>query len=252
VDGAGNVFFTDQPNDKIWKYDVEGRLSLFMDETGRSNGMYFDARGNLITCADERGELWSIDRHKKVKVLLKDYRGHRLNGPNDLWISPSGNIYLTDPYYQRDYWTRKNPDPALGGEKLYCLTHNGHTLIRVDDQTVKPNGIIGTPDGRQLYVADMGQGKTFRYDILPDGRLTNKQLFCPAASDGMTIDDQGNIYLTGKGVDVYNRKGEKIEHIDVPESWTGNVCFYGKQRDTLFITASKSVYLLPMRVHGVR
>jgi gluconolactonase len=251
ADKQGNVFFTDQPNNKIWKYDLNGKLSVFMEKAGRSNGMYFDAQGNLISCADENGQLWSISKTGRVKVLVKDYQGHRLNGPNDCWVSPAGDIYITDPYYQRDYWTRKNPDPALGGRKLYCLPHNKKQLIRVDDETEQPNGIVGTPDGKYLYVADMGKGKTFRYEINTGGTLKNKQLFVNEASDGMTIDNRGNVYLTGNGVMVYNAEGKKIAQINIPEKWTANVCFGGKDKNVLFITASKSIYALRMLVKGV-
>jgi gluconolactonase len=251
TDKAGNIFFTDQPNDNIWKYDINGKLSLFMHGAKRSNGMYFDAKGNLISCADEHGELISISPDKKITVLIKDYNGHILNGPNDLWIDAKGGIYITDPYYQRDYWTRTKPDEGLGGEKLYYVPPHKKQLIKVDSTVKKPNGIIGTPDGKYLYVADMGVWKTYRYDINKDGSLTNKTLFTNEASDGMTIDDHGNIYLTNNGVTVYNSKGEKIEHIDVPEKWTGNICFGGKDRSMLFITASKSVYTIQTIVKGV-
>jgi len=251
VDKAGNIFFTDQPNNKIWEYDIDGKLSVFMENTGRSNGMYFDANGNLISCADEHDQLWSIDPKKNVTVLVKDYQGHLLNGPNDLWIDPHGGIYLTDPYFQRDYWTRKSPDPALGGEKVYYLAHNKKELVLADSATKKPNGIIGTPDGKYLYVADMGPWKTYRYDINKDGTLSNKQLFANEASDGMTIDERGNIYFTNNGVSVYDPQGKKIAHIAIPEKWTGNICFGGRDKKMLFITASKSIYTLRMSVKGV-
>ena len=108
VDKSGNVYFTDQPNNKIWEYNTAGKLSVFMDSAGRSNGMYFNSNGNLVACADEKDQLWSIDAHKQIKVLLNDFHGRLFNGPNDLWIDKKGNIYFTDPYYQRDYWVRKN------------------------------------------------------------------------------------------------------------------------------------------------
>jgi len=146
----GNIFFTDQPNDKIWEYDVNGKLSVFMDKTGRANGLYFDAKGNIISCSDEHDELWLIDMKRKVTVLAQDYHSHQLNGPNDLWIDKQGGIYITDPYFQRDYWTRKNPDSALGGEFVYYLSPQKKQLIRVDSTTGKPNGIVGTPDGKYL------------------------------------------------------------------------------------------------------
>jgi gluconolactonase len=251
TDKAGNIFFTDQPNDNIWKYDVNGKLSLFMHGAKRSNGMYFDAKGNLISCADEQNELISISPDKKITVILKDYDGQILNGPNDLWIDAKGGIYITDPYYQRDYWTRTKSDESLGGEKIYYLPPHKKQLIKVDTTVKKPNGIVGTPDGKYLYVADMGVWKTYRYDINKDGSLTNKTLFANEASDGMTIDNLGNIYLTNNGVTIYNSKGEKIEHIDVPEKWTGNICFGGKDKSMLFITASKSVYTIQTIVKGV-
>ena len=252
VDKAGNVFFTDQPNDKIWKYGTDGKLSVFLEKSGRANGLYFDAQGNLLACADEKNQLWSIAPDGKVTVLLKDVQGHTLNGPNDLWLHPTkGDIYFTDPYYQRDYWTRTKPDEKLGGQKLYLLPKGQTQAVVVDDQLQQPNGIIGTPDGRQLYVADIKANKTYRYQIGTDGKLSNRQLFVEQGSDGMTIDSEGNVYLTGKGVTVYNAAGQQIQHIDVPADWTGNVCFGGKDRKMLFITASEAVYVLPMRVHGV-
>ena len=251
TDKDGNIFFTDQPNNNIWKYDINGKLSLFMHGTKRSNGMYFDAKGNLISCADENDELVSISPSKNITVLIKEYNGHKLNGPNDVWIDPHGGMYITDPYFQRDYWTRKHADSSLGGEYVYYLLPNKNQLIKVDSTTKKPNGIVGTPDGKFLYVADMGDWKTYRYTINKDGTLSNKTLFANEASDGMTIDYVGNIYLTGKGVDVFNTTGEKIEHIDVPENWTANICFGGKNKSMLFITASKSIYTIQTNVKGV-
>jgi len=253
VDKAGNVFFTDQPNNKIWKYGLDGQLTVFLDPAGRANGLYFDKRGNLLACADEQGQLWSIAPDGKVTVLLRDVQGHQLNGPNDLWIQPRiQGVYFTDPYYQRDYWSRTAPDAALGGQKVYYLPPGQAQPVVVDDQLQKPNGIIGTPDGKRLYVADIGAGKTYCYHIGADGKLTDKQLFVAQGSDGMTIDSRGNVYLTGKGVTVYSPAGQQLQHIDVPADWTGNVCFGGKDRKTLFITASESVFTLPMLVKGVR
>ena len=252
TDKSGNVFFTDQPNNKIWKYDTSGNLSVFMYPARRSNGMYFDAKGNLISCADEHNELISITPDKKITVIINNYNGHILNGPNDVWINRlTGGMYITDPYFQRDYWTRKQPDAGLNGEKLYYLPPSKKELIMADSNLIKPNGIVGTADGKYLYVADMGVDKTFRYNIQPDGSLKNKTVFINKSSDGMTIDDKGNIYITGNGVTVYNPSGEKIDHIDVPEKWTANLCFGGKNKDILFITASKSLYKIPTMVKGV-
>jgi len=249
VDRNGNIFFTDQPNNKIWEYDTTGRLSVFLDPAGRSNGMYFDRKGNLIACADENNQLWCISRKGKVKVLLRLYNGMHLNGPNDLWIDRKGGIYITDPYYQRPYWKRKGPE--IEGENVYYLPPGKRAPVSVATDLLKPNGIVGTPDGQTLYVADIKANKTYRYRIMPDGTLSDKQLFVNQGSDGMTLDDRGDVYLTGNGVTVYNPRGQKILHIPVPAKWTANVCFGGADRSVLFITASESVYVIKTLVKGV-
>jgi gluconolactonase len=249
VDKKGNVFFTDQPNNKIWEYSTDGKLSVFLDSAGRSNGMYFDKKGNLVTCADEHEQLWSISPDKKVKVLLKDYQGHSMNGPNDIWIDAKGGIYMTDPYYQRPWWTRTKSD--LDGQKVYYLPKGKDQPFIVDADLKQPNGIVGTPDGKYLYVADIKDNKTYKYAIEKDGTLSGRKLFVEQGSDGMTLDAKGNVYLTGKGVTIYNPEGQKIAHIAIPEPWTANLCFGGKDKDVLFITASTGIYTLKMNVRGV-
>lgn len=248
VDKKGNVFFTDQPNDKIYKWNaLTGEVTVFLQGTGRSNGMMFDSKGNLLTCADEHNQVWSINPKGKVTVLLKDIDSLHLNGPNDLWVDRKGGIYITDPYYQRPYWSRKAPE--IKGQNVYYIPKNKAPLTVVNDM-MQPNGIIGTPDGKYLYVADIRGNKTFKYSIAADGTLTDKTLYIPKGSDGMTIDNKGNIYITGRGVTVYNPEGQQIEFIDIPGDRTTNLTFGGKKRDILFITATRSVYTLQMKVKG--
>ncbi|SHN41147.1 SMP-30/gluconolactonase/LRE family protein [Chitinophaga sp. CF418] len=249
ADRQGNIYFTDQPNNKIWKYGTDGQLSIFMDSAGRSNGMYIDKKGYLYSCADEQNQLWKIDSHKKITVLINDLNGKKLNGPNDLWVSPRGDIYFTDPYYQRSWWTRTKPE--IEGEKVYVLLHGSRKVIPVVDTLQRPNGIVGTADGKYLYVSDLQGGKTFRYTIHKDGSLSNAQLFVNMGSDGMTTDNHGNVYLTGRGVTVFNSQGKQIANIPIHEGWTTNVAFGGKNKNTLFITASEAVYTLDMKVKGV-
>jgi gluconolactonase len=249
ADAEGNVLFTDQPNDRIMKWGIDGKLTTYKKPCGRSNGLCFDGQRNLWACADEKNQMWRIDPAGKVTAVIKDYQGKLLNGPNDVWLRPDGGLYFTDPYYQRPYWKRGPKEQEVEG--VYCLSPDQKQLTRVVADLKQPNGIIGTPDGKTLYVADIGASRTYAYDIQDAGTLAGKRLFCKMGSDGMTIDDHGNVYLTGKGVTVFDRFGRKIEHIDVPEPWTANICFSGKDRQTLFITASKHIYGLKMRVHGV-
>lgn len=252
VDARGDVFFTDQPNNRIYRWNCEtGNITLFTDQSGRSNGMYFDAQGNLITCADMDNQLWAFDMNGRSKILITDFGGKLLNGPNDVWIAKDGSCYLTDPYFKRDYWKR-SPDRQQPIEGLYYLAPGSKHLVVLDSTLNQPNGLVGTPDGKHLYVAEAKANRILKYDIRPNGCLANRRVFANMGSDGMTIDDRGNIYLTGDGVTVFDKNGRKIAHFPIPEDWTANVCFGGKERNTLFITASKSVYTLKMLVHGAR
>ncbi len=249
-DAEGNVYFTDQPNNRIHKWSAEdGAVSVFMENSGRANGLYFDDAGNLLAAADKNSEMWKINPEQEVEVLVDSYQGNRLNGPNDLWIGPDGGLYFTDPYYQRDYWERTEKE--IEEERVYYVNPQGEINIVVDD-LVQPNGIIGTPDGKTLYIADIGANKTYSYKINPDGSLSDKKLFTELGSDGMTIDNKGNIYLTGKGVTVFDKSGNKIQHIPIDKDWTANVTFGGKNQQTLFITAQQALYSLEMNVKGVR
>lgn len=249
-DEAGNIYFTDQPKDRIHKWSVDGKLTTFLSPCGRSNGLCFDAKGMLIACADEKNEMWSIDpANGKVTVLFKDVGGKLLNAPNDVWIRPDQGLYFSDPFYKRDYWKRgPSEQPA---QQVFFVTADRKQLTPVISDLQQPNGLIGTPDGKTLYVADIKANTTWSYTINADGTLTGKTKFCDMGSDGLTIDDQGNVYLTNKGVTVFDKTGKKIQHIEIAEGWTGNVCFGGKDRDLLFITASTSIYGLKMRVRGV-
>ncbi len=249
-DSRGNVYFTDQPNDRIMKYSTDGVLSTWMQPAGRSNGLCFDKNDDLWSCADEKNELWIIDQNQKIQVLLDSYNGGKLNGPNDIWVAPDEGAYFTDPFYKRRWWDRDTTQQDR--QCVYYLPPKRSKLIRIIDELKQPNGIIGTPDGKTLYVADIGDNKTYVFDILENGEVSNKRLFCEKGSDGMTLDDIGNVYLTHKGgVFVYNPAGEHIKLIKVNEPWTANVCFGGKDMKTLFITAQTGFYSIKMNVKGV-
>jgi gluconolactonase len=251
-DRNGNVYFTDQPNDRILKWSVRGKLSTWMQPAGRANGLMFDAQGNLIACAEAKNELWAVATNKTVTLLVTNFDGRTLNAPNDVWIAPDGSLYFTDPFYKRT-WTDTNL-VRVANEEVYFLSADRKILRPVIEDFKKPNGITGTPDGKTLYATDIRDNQTWRYDILSDGTLTNKTLFCKKGSDGMTIDEEGNVYLcaTGQtnGVSVFSPAGELIDHIDVPEKWSANVSFGGKDHRTLFITASESLYAIKLRVKG--
>jgi gluconolactonase len=250
ADSNGNVYFTDQPNDRIMMWSVSGKLSAFLQPSGRSNGLAFDNEGFLWSCADEKNEIWRIASDKTVSVFPATFEDKNLNGPNDLWIDNSGGIYFTDPFYKRPWW--KHTEKPQEKECVYYLSADRKSVTRIIDDLVQPNGIVGTPDGKKLFVADIGANKTWSYKIGRNGSLSEKTLFCELGSDGMTIDSKGNIYLTGNGVTIFNKDGNKIGNLPVPESWTANVCFGGTDMKSLFITASKGLYMIRLKVKGTK
>ena len=275
VDRQGNVFFTDQNHDKIYRWDAySGKTTLWLTGTGRSNGMAFDEDGNLIACADMHGELWKIRANGSHEVLVNNYKGKLLNGPNDVWINhENGGIYITDPIFPRPYWDASDPrqqawEPTHSeqaergkGGHVYYLAKGSHRLVRVTtmpgwNADSWPNGVVGTPDGKKLYVNQWsydGSGGIWVFDVKHDGTLTNMKQFVAGLNfcDGMSLDEWGNIYVCAEGgVQVYNPKGDNILTIPVPSA---NNVFAGKDQKTLFITGggSASIFTQKMNVKGV-
>ena len=247
-DSEGNVFFTDQPNDRILEWTTGEKLTTFMSPSQRSNGMFIDNRGIIWSCADEKTRLLKIFPDKRIETVVELYDGKPFNGPNDVWVTPAGGAYITDPFYARPWWNY-TVMPQEKQRVYYIAPASDKAVIVVDDMKA-PNGIVGTPDGKTLYIADIGSNRTWKYAVNDDGTLMGKALFCELGSDGMTMDEIGNIYLTGQGVTIFDKTGRKLGNIPVPESWTANVCFGGHDHKSLFITASKGLYRLKMKVKG--
>lgn len=242
-DAQGNIYFTDIPNGRIHKWSLDGKLSTFLENSGGANGLFFDRSGNLLACEGGNRRVTSIAPDGKVTVLADSYVAKKLNSPNDLWIEPKGGVYFSDPRYGSQEGLEQD------GFHVYYLAHDRKPLRRVIDNVVKPNGVVGTADGKLLYVADAGDGKTYGYRIQDDGSLADRKLIAPVGSDGMTLDEQGNLYLARNAVHVYSPDGNKLAEIAVPEA-PSNVCFGGADRRTLFITARKGLYAIRMNVCG--
>ena len=246
VAANGDVYFTDIPNNRIHKWSVaDKKLSTFAEETNGANGLYFADDGSLYACQGnaKRVVAYTPDG-SDTSSLAKRYDGKKFNKPNDLWIDAKGGIYFSDPNYG-------NKELSQDGMHVYYIQPGGEEVVRVADGFKTPNGLIGTPDGSTLYIADIGGGKIYRYVIQEDGSLKDKKLFCKSGSDGMTLDQHGNVYLTSGTVKVFNPKGEQIADLKFPES-PANVVFGGKELKTLFVTARTGFYSLDMAVTGAK
>ncbi len=248
-DRAGNLYFSDIPNNRIHYLSREGDLSVFRENSNATNGIFLDAEGRLVVCERgnygvHHGQITRISPTTgEVSVLAERFQDKRFNSPNDLWITPDGGIYFSDPrYFNYD-------GVELDGYYIFYVPPNSDDVVIAIDDLVKPNGIIGSRDGETLYVADAQV--TYAYDIEAPGVVSNRRVAAPMGSDGMTIDDRGNLYLTRRGVHIYVPGGEKLATIEVPEAPT-NVTFAGEGHSTLFITAITGLYAIEMNVRGER
>ena len=245
VAANGDVYFTDIPNNQIHKWSVADRkLSTFAEDTNGANGLFFAEDGSLYACQGlaKRVTAYTSDGSDS-NSLAKRYGGNKFNKPNDLWIDGKGGVYFSDPNYG-------NTEHTQDGEHVYYIPPGGE-VIRVADGFKRPNGLVGTPDDSTLYIADIGDKKIYRYTIQSDGTLKDKKLFCESGSDGMTLDRQGNVYLTAGSVKVFDPKGGQIANLKFNESQT-NVVFASKARKTLYVTTRPGIYSLEMAVSGAK
>jgi gluconolactonase len=254
ADSQGNIFFTDIPNNRIHKWSPDTNVTTFRENSGGANGLEIDDKGNLYACEGGSRRVTRIAPDGNVTVLCDNYKGKKLNSPNDLWRDKKGGIYFTDPGYGNRkemelpgdyvfYLPPASPDASRGGP-------DSNQPILVADDMNRPNGIVGTKDGKMLYVADMQGNKTWVFKINPDGTLSDRKLFASRGSDGMTLDEQGNLYMTGRSVAVFDPSGKQIDFINLGGTQTSNVCFGGPEHDTLFITGGSSLFSIKMNVKG--
>ena len=248
ADGKGAVYFSDIPNNRIMKWDAKG-LAAWMEDSGGANGLKFDKDGSLLACQGGARRVVRISSDKKVTVIADAFDGKKLNSPNDLCLDAKGGIYFTDPRYgNRD-------SMELDKEAVYYVPPGGGKPMRVVDDMTRPNGVH--IDGDRIYVADQGGNKTWVYGMNADGTLKDKKEFAPKGSDGVKVDEKGNVYLTTGGkILIYSRDGAPLGELSMPEVEIGgkkvregpaNLAFDGK---VLYVTARTGFYSVPMKVAG--
>ena len=242
----GRVWFSDIPNQRIHVHDPEtGETSVYRENSGKANGLMWTASDALLACEGGNRKLTRQEPGREPRDLAASFGGRQLNSPNDLDLDGEGGIWFTDPRYgNRD-------DLEQDVEAVYYLPRNG-PLRRVIDDLVRPNGIVLSPDFRTLYVADAGDGKIYRYPVTGAGKIGDGQVLIEMGSDGMTVDVDGNIYLTSGGqVHVVRPDGSLLQQLPIPES-PSNVTFGGPGGGTLYITARTGFYSVPTLTRGAR
>ncbi|VTR99961.1 SMP-30/gluconolactonase/LRE family protein [Tuwongella immobilis] len=254
VDRQGNLYFTDIPNQRIHRIDPTGKQTIFREPSNQANGL-MDGPGDELFACEMNGALVALTRDGKSRRVLADaYQGQRLNAPNDLVLDRAGGIYFTDPEYG-------SPKPLPQGKTaVYYRAENG-TITRLIDDLKNPNGIILSPDEQTLYVIPSSQSTMMSYPVISPGKLGPAKLFCTleqpmgktnSGGDGLTVDTQGNLYITSDlGIQIIAPTGKRLGIIAVPEI-PANVTFGGKDGKTLIMTARTTVYSIAMPIAGHR
>jgi gluconolactonase len=252
ADRKGNVYFSDIPNQKIYKVDLKDKLVLFRDKTNRANGLKVNAAGEIVAC-EMAGQVvaYGLDG-KSRRVLADKYLGKRFNAPNDLVIDKAGGIYFTDPAFGA-------PRPLPQGKTAVYYRAAGGTVTRLIDDLPNPNGVLMSPDEKTLYVVPSGQADMMAYPITAPGKIGKGRVICTlrqprgaknSGGDGMTVDTKGNLYITSQlGVQVFDPAGKHLGTIRFPEV-PANVTFGGADFKTLYVTARKSLYVVRMAATG--
>lgn len=251
-DGRGGFYFTDIPANRIYKSDADGKLSVFLEPSGHTNGLMFDGKGRLLACQMD-GQLVAVDvSTKSIETLAATYEGNRFNAPNDVVVDRSGGVYFTDPHFRA-------PEPLPQGKTAVYYVSNEGTVTRLLDDLAAPNGVILSPDEKTLYVIPSMQKEMMAYPIEAPGKLGEGQVFCNLqqltddgnrGGDGLTVDTKGNLYITSQqGIQVFSPKAQLLGIIEFPEQ-PANVTFAGPKHQTLIVTARNSVYAVEMEATG--
>jgi gluconolactonase len=249
----GFLLFSDIPADTIYKLTSNRQVEVFRRPSGKANGNTLDKAGRLITAEHSNRRISRTEKDGKIIALADKYEGKRLNSPNDLVVKSDGSIYFTDP----SYGVSKDRE-ELGFYGVYRLTSDGNLTLLVKD-IILPNGIAFSPDEKKLYVNNSEAGYISVFNVNSDGTVSDRRVFAelkdPGKSgvpDGLKVDVEGNIYSTGPGgVWLLAPSGKLLGRISVPETAT-NLAWGESDRKTLYITASKSLYRIRLKIAGVR
>jgi gluconolactonase len=250
-DDHGNLYFSDIPANRIYKVDAAGVLSVFLEPSNHTNGLMYN-RGRLLACEMD-GRLVAINvASKDTKVLAAQYNGQRFNAPNDLVVDREGGVYFTDPHFRAPM---PLPQEVVA---VYYAAADGRVTRLIDDLKA-PNGVILSPDEKTLYVVPTLQKQMMAYPVVSPGKLGVGKVLCElqqpegkdnTGGDGLTIDTNGNLYITSNlGIQIYDLHGKLLGILSFPEQ-PANCVFGGPDNRTLFVTARTSLYAVAMEAEG--
>ncbi len=271
----GELWFSDLRANKIYSITPQGKLTMQLDRAGGvasfdsryfrgSNGIVTAPDGSLLVAQHSGHRIIKVDDKMQVTSFLDKFEGKALSSPNDMVYAQDGGLYFSDPpYFYADPVTGKgDPDKAPGKTQSTnnVYHYKNGKLTAVIRDLPRPNGIGLSPDGKTMYVANTENPKTlWRYDVRPDGTVTNKRQFANWNSDsrvglpdGVKVDTAGNIYASGPGgIRILNPQGKELGQILLPDD-AANMAFGGADMKTLYITASSAIYRIDLATAGMK
>jgi gluconolactonase len=237
------LLFSDVPGNQILKLKPNGEVVTFRQPSGNANGLAQDREGRLIACEPSNRRVTRTEKDGSTTLLVDQFQGKKLNGPNDVVVQLDGALYFTDPSY--GIKPDQQEQPIQG---VYRLSPDGKQLTIVASDFEKPNGLAFSPDEKKLYVGDSQRRHIRVFDVREDGTLSKSRIFCDMSTrargspNGMKVDACGHIYCAGpRGVWIFDAEGNYLGTIVTPET-AANCAWGDDDRRSLYITAVNSIY----------
>ena len=250
------LLFSDIPADQIKMWTPDSGITTFRQPSGQSNGLTYDKQKRLLACEHANRRVSRTELDGTVTTLVSHYEGKKLNSPNDIAVKSDGSIYFTDPPYGLKAEYGEEGGAELDFQGVYRLSADGQQLTLLVDDFERPNGLCFSPDESILYIDDTTRMHVRAFDVQADGTITKDRVFAVekgehGAPDGMKVDQQGNVYLTGpQGIWIFDPDARHLGVIQVPEG-AANLGWGGENWQTLFITARSSIYQIQLKVSGI-
>ncbi|MEH2071642.1 MAG: SMP-30/gluconolactonase/LRE family protein [Nostoc sp.] len=258
-----SVVWSDAHSNRLLRWSPTENVTVLRDPSDYQSGNYRDLQGRLVACSSGLRAIVRCEYDGEWKILVDRYQGKRLNSPNDLVVKSDGTIWFTDPPYGIT-----EPNQGYGGEQeqpgsyVYRFDPTTGEIHPVVTDMVRPNGLAFSPDQSLLYVSDTaafnipgGPHHIRVYETVDTRHVKNGRVFAiidPGQPDGLRVDEHGNVFTSSQdSVQVYAPDGTQLGKILVPET-CANLTFGGKERDRLFITAGKSLYVIDLNTRGVQ
>jgi len=252
------ILWSDIPNDRMMRWSASEGASVFRNPAGYTNGNYRDRQGRLVSCEHGNRRISRTEHDGRVITLVDQYKGNRLNSPNDLVVKSDDTIWFTDPPYGiLSNHEGHKAESELDANYVFRFNPKTSELRIVSDDFDRPNGLCFSPDESTLYIADSGEPRHIRaFDVIDSAQISNGRIFAvikPGLPDGFRVDTNGNVFTSAwDGIQVYSPDGELLGKILVPEERTANCTFGGPNKSRLFITADKSLYSINLNIKGAQ